>query len=91
MAQRISADVNILGGKPCIKGTRITVSMILDLLEDGLTFEQILQDYYAHLSIDDLKACVEYVKAIIDSEEVYFAEEAQSPSNGSSRRYHIPR
>jgi len=79
MAQRISANPNILGGKPCIKGTRITVSMILDLLEDGLTFEQILQDYYPHLSIDDLKACVEYVKAIIDSEEVYFADEAQSP------------
>lgn len=79
MAQRISAKPNILGGKPCIKGTRITVSTILDLLEDGLTFEQILQDYYPHLSIDDLKACVEYVKAIIDSEEVYFAEEAQSP------------
>jgi len=79
MAQRISANPNILGGKPCIKGTRITVSMILDLLEDGLTFEQILQDYYPHLSIDDLKGCVEYVKAIIDSEEVYFADEAQSP------------
>jgi len=79
MAQRISANPNILGGKPCIKGTRITVSMILDLLEDGLTFEQILQDYYPHLSIDDLKACVEYVKAIIDGEEVYFAEETHTP------------
>lgn len=73
---RITIDPKVYGGKPCIKGTRITVSMILDLLEDGLTFEEIIQDYYPHITVEDIRACLEYAKALIEGEEIYFAEEA---------------
>jgi uncharacterized protein (DUF433 family) len=57
---RIVIDPNIYGGKPCICGTRITVAMILELIEEGLTFTQIIDDYYPQLSEQDIKACLEY-------------------------------
>ena len=75
MFDRISVNPDIYGGKPCIKGTRIAVYMILDLIEDGLSFEEILQDYYPHITVEDIKACLEYAKAIIANEEIHFAEE----------------
>lgn len=60
MFERISADPKICGGKPCIKGTRIPVTMVLELLEDGLSFDEILTDYYPNLTVADIKACIEY-------------------------------
>lgn len=75
---RIISNPNIYGGKPCIKDTRITVSMILELLEDGLSFDDILQDYYPHITVEDIQACLEYAKAIIDGEEFHFVEEVVS-------------
>jgi uncharacterized protein (DUF433 family) len=72
--ERITVNPNIYNGKPCIRGTRIAVTMILDLLEDGLTFEKILQDYYPQLTTEDIKACLEYARAVIDGEEIHFAE-----------------
>lgn len=73
--ERISSNPKIYGGKPCIAGTRITVAMILELLEDGISFEDIIHDYYPHLTIEDIRACVGYAKAIVDGEQVHFAEE----------------
>jgi uncharacterized protein (DUF433 family) len=76
MFDRISVNPSICGGKPCIKGTRIPVAMMLDLLEDGVTFEEILRDYYPHLTVADIKACIEYARALIESEEIHLVEEA---------------
>ena len=72
---RIVIDPNIYGGKPCIRGTRITVTMILELIEDGLTFQQIIQDYYPHLSEQDIKACLEYARAVVEGEDIHFVDE----------------
>jgi uncharacterized protein (DUF433 family) len=72
--ERITVNPKIYNGKPCIRGTRIAVTMILDLLEDGLAFDVILKDYYPQLTKDDLKACLEYARAVIEGEEIYFAE-----------------
>jgi uncharacterized protein (DUF433 family) len=76
MFERISVDPKICGGKPCIKGTRIPVTMVLELLEDGLSFDEILRDYYPNLTVADIRACIEYARSLIEGEEVYFAEEA---------------
>lgn len=76
MLDRISVNPSICGGKPCIKGTRIPVAMVLDLLEDGVTFEEILCDYYPHLTVADIKACIEYARALVEGEEIHFVEEA---------------
>jgi len=75
---RISVNPNICGGKPCIKGTRIPVTMILELLEDGLTFEDILRDYYPHITIADIQACIEYAKELVEGEEIHFVGELEA-------------
>ena len=45
LLKRISVDPNVCFGKPCIKGTRIWVSLILDFLADRMTFDEILAEY----------------------------------------------
>jgi len=57
---RISIDPNVCFGKPCIRGTRIWVSLILDFLASGETAEQILAAY-PQLTEDDIRATVAYV------------------------------
>jgi uncharacterized protein (DUF433 family) len=59
LLQRISINPNICFGKPCIRGHRIWVSLILDLLANGTTFEEILQDYPG-LEREDILACIAY-------------------------------
>lgn len=58
--ERIIVDPHIHFGKPVIKGTRITVQNVLELIKEGLTFDQIIQDYYPSLTIDDIRACLQY-------------------------------
>ena len=72
---RIAISPDIYGGKPCIRGTRITVTMVLELLEDGLTFAQIIADYYPQLKEEDIKACLEYARAVVEGEDIHFADE----------------
>ncbi|HKY55644.1 MAG TPA: DUF433 domain-containing protein [Anaerolineales bacterium] len=72
---RITIDPNIFGGKPCIRGTRITVTMILELIEDGLSFQQVIADYYPQLTEQDIKACLEYARAVVDGEDIHFVDE----------------
>jgi uncharacterized protein (DUF433 family) len=72
---RIVIDPKVYSGKPCIRGTRITVTMILELIEDGLTFQQIIQDYYPQLSEQDIKACLEYARAVVEGEDIHFVDE----------------
>ncbi len=56
---RISMDRNICFGKPCIRGHRIWVSLILDLLAGGMTPENVLQEY-PQLEPADVQACIAY-------------------------------
>lgn len=59
LLRKISIDPNVCSGKPCIRGHRIWVSLILDLLASGMTVEQILEEY-PQLSREDILACVAY-------------------------------
>ncbi|WP_416242420.1 PDDEXK nuclease domain-containing protein [Anabaena cylindrica] len=59
LLSRISIDPNICFGKPCIKGHRIWVSLVLDLLAGGETIEEILEAYPS-LERDDILACIAY-------------------------------
>ena len=63
----ITADPKILGGKPIIRGTRISVEFILELLASGATQAEILQDY-PHLKALDIKACLAYAAQSSDNE-----------------------
>lgn len=67
---RISVDPNILVGKPTIKGTRVAVEFVVDLLGRGWTSEQILREY-DHLTPEDIQACLAYASEVLKSERVY--------------------
>lgn len=68
--QRITVDPKVLVGKPVIKGTRISVEFVVDLLGRGWTVEQILQEY-DHLTREDIQACLAYASDVLKSERVY--------------------
>lgn len=59
LLQRISVNPQICFGKPCIRGTRIWVSLILDLLANSASIEEILEAY-PHLKREDILACIAY-------------------------------
>ena len=59
LLDRISIDPNVCFGKPCIKGTRIWVSLILDFLASGMTVDDLLAEY-PQLTIDDIRAAIAY-------------------------------
>ena len=59
LLDRISVDPNVCFGKPCIRGTRIWVSLILDFLAAGSTIQEIL-DEYPHLAEEDIRAAIAY-------------------------------
>ncbi|WP_045220869.1 DUF433 domain-containing protein [Desulfonatronum thioautotrophicum] len=67
---RIIIDPDILVGKPVIKGTRISVEFVIDLLGRGWSTEQILEEY-DHLSREDIIACLAYAGQMLQSERVY--------------------
>ena len=69
MIKRITADPKILGGKPIIRGTRITVEFILELLASDVSEDEILEDY-PHLTKDDIQACLKYA-ALSCKNEIY--------------------
>ena len=59
LLDRISIDPQVCGGKPCIKGTRIWVSLVLDLLAGGMSEAEVRAEY-PHLTHDDILAAIAY-------------------------------
>ncbi len=70
MGDRISVRPGVRFGKPCVTGTRITVTEVLELVREGLTADVIRQDYYPDLSPDDIRACVQYAIDMISLEDL---------------------
>ena len=67
--ERISTNPAICHGKPCITGTRIMVSVILDNLAEGLTPDEIVTDY-PPLTLMDVRAAIAYAAALAREEEL---------------------
>jgi uncharacterized protein (DUF433 family) len=67
---RIIADPGVLVGKAVIKGTRLAVEFIIDLLANGWSEQQIL-DNYPGITHDDITACLRYANELVKSERVY--------------------
>ena len=67
---RIIIDPKILVGKPVIRGTRIAVEFVIDLLAEGWSNQQIL-DNYPHLSEADIAACLRYAGQMLKQERIY--------------------
>jgi uncharacterized protein (DUF433 family) len=71
MIDRIVVNPSIHFGKPCIGGTRITVQDVLELLEEGITFDEIIRDYYPDLAVEDIQACLRYAIALVTTEDIH--------------------
>jgi uncharacterized protein (DUF433 family) len=67
---RIIIDTNILVGKPIIKGTRLAVEFIIDLLSQGWSNDEILRNYPG-ITLTDIQACLAYASASLKSEKIY--------------------
>lgn len=67
---RIEINPKILGGKPVIRGTRISVELLLRKLAEGAT-EQLLIEAYPNLKPEDIKAALAYAAASIAHEEIH--------------------
>ena len=59
LLNRISVDPNVCFGKPCVRGTRIWVSLILDFIANEMSFDEILEEY-PQLAMDDIRAAIAY-------------------------------
>ena len=68
--ERIVIDPQVLVGKPVIKGTRISVELVIDLLGRGYSQEQVLEQY-DHLKPEDIQACLAYASDVLKSERIY--------------------
>lgn len=68
--ERTLIDPGVLTGKPAIKGTRIAVEFVVDLLGRGWTVEQILTEY-DHLAREDVQACLAYAGEVLRVERFY--------------------
>ena len=76
LLERISVNPNICHGQPCIKGHRIMVWQILDLLSGGVKAEEIIgENYFPQLELEDVHACIAYANQLVKNEEIHFFEE----------------
>jgi len=69
---RIEVKPSVMMGKPCVKGTRIPVYLLLEKMAAGETTEQLLSAY-PQLKVEDLRACLEYAAALA-ADEIVLAE-----------------
>ena len=68
---KISHNIDIMGGKACIKGTRVTVGMILTQISAGMTIKELL-DEYPYLSQNDIEEALMYAAWVVGAREVVF-------------------
>jgi len=73
MKDRIAVSAQIHFGKPCVAGTRIPVQNVLELVREGLTFSEIIADYYPDLAPEDIRACIQYAIDVLAVEDIHLA------------------
>lgn len=67
--ERITVNPDVCHGKPCIRGTRIMVSVVLDNLADDLSPAEMVEEY-PPLTLDDIRAAISYAAALTREEEI---------------------
>jgi uncharacterized protein (DUF433 family) len=66
----ITIDPNVLVGKPVIKGTRLAVEFVIDLLAQGWTIDELIRNYPG-VTVEDVRACLAYAGETLRREKVY--------------------
>jgi len=70
MSAKVTVNPNVHFGKPCVAGTRIPVQSVLELVREGVSFEEITRNYYPDLSIEDIRACIQHAIDVIAAEDI---------------------
>ena len=70
MSEKVTVNPNVHFGKPCVAGTRIPVHSVLELVREGVSFEEITRNYYPDLSIEDIRACIQHAIDVIAAEDI---------------------
>jgi len=70
MREKIEVNPDIHFGKPCVAGTRIPVQSVLELVGEGLSFAEIIRDYYPDLHLEDIRACIQYAIDVVGAEDI---------------------
>ena len=73
MHERIAVQPDVHFGKPCVAGTRIPVQNVLELVRDGVAFSDITRDYYPDLTMEDVRACLQYAIEVLALEDIHLA------------------
>ena len=73
MTDSIAVNPQIHFGKPCVAGTRIPVQNVLELVREGLSFSDIICDYYPDLEPDDIRACIQFAIDVVAVEDIHLA------------------
>jgi uncharacterized protein (DUF433 family) len=70
MNDRITANPDVLGGKPVIRGTRMSVEFVVGLLAQGWSIDDVLAEY-DHITREDVQACLAYAHQLLADEKLY--------------------
>ncbi len=73
METRIAVNPDIHFGKPCVAGTRIPVQSVLELVREGLSFADIIEEYHPNLQPEDIRACIQYAIDIMEAEDIHIS------------------
>jgi uncharacterized protein (DUF433 family) len=79
MNERIAVNPAIHFGKPCVAGTRIPVQNVLELVREGLSFAEIIRDYYPDLEPEDIRACLQYAIDVVAAEDIHPRQRHEVP------------
>jgi uncharacterized protein (DUF433 family) len=71
--ERIEINPEVHFGKPCVTGTRIPVLRVLELVSEGVSFDEIVRDDYPDLQVDDVRACIQYAMDVVSAEDIHIA------------------
>lgn len=67
MLDRITFDANLMGGRACIRGMRITAALVVNLVDNGMTIDEIIREY-PDLDAGDLRQALSYASALANEE-----------------------
>jgi len=70
LEERIAVNPDVLVGKPVIRGTRLAVEFIIDLLAQGWSYDDILRNYPG-IGVEDIRACLQYASHVLHAEKLY--------------------
>ena len=73
MFERITFDSEIMGGKACVRGMRVTVSLVLSLIANGMSDQDIIEAY-PYLELEDIQACLNYAAFLAEEQIKPFGE-----------------